>query len=155
MSDDAYVDYLESCYQGEIFGEAFMAAMAAERNDAAEVRKLRTLEQLEHETKELLARALRDAGRAADAHPDQVEQGRAIGGQLGRSDWKELMAAMRPELVRFVGEYREAEALAPAGQEGLVRHITAHEQALLDFVDAELAGAPEDSLTSVAKLLTP
>ena len=59
---------------------------------------------------------------------------------------------MRPELAKFVADFRVAEALAPAGKDALLRQVTAHEQALLDFVDHELA-EKADSLSSVRALL--
>ena len=155
MSKDAFSEYLDETYQGEILGEAFFAAMAGARSEPEEARKLRALERLERETKQRLAAELREAGRSADAHEDKAEQGRALGAQLGQAPWRDLLASMRPELVRFVDEFRKAEALAPAGKESLARHVTSHEQALLDFVDAELAeDASVDSLESVSRLLT-
>ena len=154
MAEDSYEDYVEARYQGEVFGETFMAAMAAVRSDPDEVRKLRALEQLERETKELLRPAVLEAGRSTEPDEERVEQARTLGAQLGRTPWRNVLEAMRPELVRFVEAFRKAESLAPAGKEALLRHVTAHEQALLDFTNAELSDASaRDSLRPVTALL--
>ena len=63
------------------------------------------------------------------------------------------MRGFQQELERFVGEFERAERLAPAGKESLLRHVTAHERALLDFATRELEGESRDSLESVVALL--
>ena len=153
MADPTFLEFLEGVYSGEIFGEAFFAAMAEARDDAEEARKLRMLEQLERETGALVRAALRQAGSSPEPDPAQAEQGRAAGAGLGKAPWPDLLTAMRPELVRFVEEFRSSEALAPPGEEALAQHVTRHEQALLDFVDAELAADGSDSLASVRAIL--
>jgi len=52
-----------------------------------------------------------------------------------------------------VTEFESAEALAPAGDRALARHITDHERALLEFTDRELAGRSEDSAEPVLAFL--
>ena len=152
MGSDAYADAIESAYQGELLGEAFFAALAEARSDPEEARKLRVLERLERETKERLLPAVRELGRATDANAEQLAGSRAIATQMGEMPWRDRLTSMRPELVKLVDTFHEQETLAPPGEEALSQHVTAHEQALLDFVDGELAGAP-DSLASIERLL--
>ena len=149
---DEYAAYIEERYQGEVFGEAFMRAMAEVRTDPNEVRKFRALEQLERETKEMLRPAVEESGRSTEPNQQKIEQAEAIGAQLGQATWSDILRGMRPELAKFVDDFRAAESLAPAGKDALLRQVTAHEQALLDFVDHELA-EKADSLSSVRALL--
>lgn len=153
MSSEAYADYIADAYHGEIGGEAVFGAMAEARSNPEEAHKIRVLERLERETKERLEREMVALGRATSPDAEAVEARRSLGAQLGAAPWLDLIRAMQPELERFVETFRKAEALAPAGREDLARHVTAHEQALLDFCVAELAGEGEKSLDSVEKLL--
>ena len=153
MADD-YAAYVEARYQGEVFGEAVFEAMAKAREDAGEARKLRVLAQLERETKEALLPAVEETGRSTVPDTEQIEKGRRIGEQMGQAPWRDFVAGMRPELVKLVAEFGASESLADGERRELLRHVTAHEQALLDFADLELSEDPaEDSLRPVLALL--
>jgi len=74
---------------------------------------------------------------------------------LASVDWGDLMRRFRRELERFVAEFREAENLDRSSGElcDLLQRITAHEEALLEFVLRELAGSEGDSLDAVRSAL--
>ena len=147
-----YQRYLEERFQGEVYGQALFRTMA-DRSDAPErVRTFRVLEQLERETKEILLPALRAAGGSGEESLERVAQGETLGAELAKTPWMDLMRGFKLELQRFVDEFERAESLAPAGMESLLRHVTAHEKALLDFATRELEGS-DDSLEAVVALL--
>jgi hypothetical protein len=149
-----YETYLEERYQGEVYGEALFRTMAEHCGDVVRARKFRVLQQLERETKEFLVPALKQAGLSATESPERVEEGVKLGAQLAKAPWSDLMGGFRTELERFVGEFERAESLAPAGAEELLRHVTRHEQALLEFATRELEGGDaETSLDAVLALL--
>jgi hypothetical protein len=149
-----YKTYLEERFQGEVYGEALFRTMARLCGDSARTRKLRVLEQLERETKELLLPALREAGGSGQESAERISEGEMLGAALAKAPWAELMRGFRKELQRFVADFERSEALAPAGREALLRHVTAHERALLDFANVELDGSQGDrSLESVIALL--
>jgi hypothetical protein len=150
---EAYADYVEARYQGEVFGEAVFGAMADACVDPGNSRKLRALEQLERETKELLEPEVAALGRAIEPDAEKLEQGRTVGAAMGQAPWSDILGGMRGELVNFIDDFRRSESLAPPGKEALLRQVTAHEQALLDFVDLELAKEGGDSLAPVRTLL--
>ena len=151
---DDYARYIEERYQGELFGEAVFAAMAEARRDPDEAHKLRVLARLERETGERLRPAVAEAGRPVAPDAERIAEARTLGAQMGQAPWRDFLAGMRPELVKFVADFERAEALAPPEGEALLRHVTAHERALLDFTDAELEqGASGDSLAPVRALL--
>jgi hypothetical protein len=149
-----YAIYVEERFQGEVYGEALFRTMADLCEDPEQAGKLRVLQQLERETKEILLPALREAGHPGEASPERIAEGEALGARLAKAPWRELMLGFQKELERFVREFEAAERLAPSGREGLLRHVTAHERALLAFATRELVGdAPEGSLAPVIALL--
>ncbi len=135
-----YETYLEERFQGEVYGEAVFRGMAEHSDDPDRVRKLRVLEKLERETKERLLLALREAGGVAQENAERAEEGEALGAQMAKAPWLDLMRGFRVQLAPLIEEFERAEALAPAGGEDLLQHVTAHERALLAFADGEVAG---------------
>jgi hypothetical protein len=148
-----YKTYLEQRFQGEVFGEALFRTMAKLCDDPARVQKLRVLEQLERETKEFLLPALREAGHSGEESSERINQGETLGAALANVPWPELMRAFQEEFRRFSDEFESAEALAPAAKVSVLRHVTTHERALLDFATRELEGSML-SLQSVVALLS-
>lgn len=123
-----FAKYLIERFQGEVYGEAVFAAMADADPDPEARYKWRVLEALERETKEYLERALRDRGHSVE----ESQELRAQGDKLGRS----------------------AERSAPADGLAIARHVTAHERAILEFADREIAGRTADSPGPVLALLS-
>jgi hypothetical protein len=122
--------------------------------DPERARKLRVLEQLERETKERLLPALRETGGSGDESPARIAEGETLGATLAKAPWSDLMRGFQTELERFVAEFERAEALAPVGKESLLRHVTLHERALLEFEVRESKESDHgDSLTAVIALL--
>jgi len=153
LSSD-YKTYLEERFQGEVYGEALFRTMANLCAEPAQARKLRVLEQLERETKEFLLPAVRETGCSGEESLERISEGVALGTELAKAPWKDLMRGFQNELQRFVEDFERAETLAPAGKESLLRHVTAHERALLRFATQELEGNESgDSLESVVALL--
>jgi hypothetical protein len=149
-----YGTYLEQRFQGEVFGEAMFRTMASHCGDPARAQKFRVLEQLERETKEFLLPALREAGRSGEEDSGRINQGETLGAALANVPWPDLMRGFQTEFRRFTDEFKSAEALAPAGKESVLRHVTTHEKALLDFATRELdESTTGDSFKSVVALL--
>jgi hypothetical protein len=151
---DARVAYLEERFQGEVYGEAIFRVMAERCADPANARKLRVLEQLERETKEILRPAVREVGLPGVESEEQIRAGVELGAKLAPVPWAMLMVGLKKELEGFVALFEKSEALAPPGAEALFRHITDHERALLEFVVREIEGKPpEESLAPIVAIL--
>ena len=73
MADD-YATYLLERYQGEVYGEVALGAMAEAATDPERARKLRYLEQLERETKERLRPALEEIGGSTEPSAEGVAE---------------------------------------------------------------------------------
>jgi hypothetical protein len=150
----AYDTYVEERFQGEVYGEALFRTMADLCKVPARARKLRVLQQLERETKELLLPEVREVGHTGEERAERISEGEALGAQLANAPWQDLMRGFQEELERFVHDFERAEVLAPPGKGGLLRHVTAHERALLEFATRELAGDErDDALAPVIALL--
>ena len=156
MSDaksDSFVTYLIERFQGEVYGEALFQAMAEAEADPETRWKWRVLETLERETKEYLDRALRARGHEVKPSDENWAQGLKLGKRLAAVPRAVFMPGLRGEVVKFVAEYEAAEALAPADGRAIAQHVTAHERAILDFTDLELAGRGSESTAPVLALL--
>jgi hypothetical protein len=137
-----------------VYGEAVFAAVADAEPDPEARYKWRVLEALERETKEYLARALRERGHAVEANEESRVQGEKLGRRLASVPRALFMAGFRSEVIRFVAEYEQAEASAPADGLAVAQHVTAHERAILDFADLELAGRVAESVAPVLAFLS-
>ena len=150
---DEFVRYLIERFQGEVYGEAVFKAMADAEPDADARWKWRVLETLERETKEYLDRALRARGHEVKASEERWAQGLRFGARLASVPRAVFLPGLRSEVLKFVAEYEAAEALAPADGRAVAQHFTAHERAILDFADLELAGRGHESTAPVLALL--
>jgi hypothetical protein len=146
--------YLEERFQGEVYGEAIFRVMAERCTDAANAKKLRVLEQLERETKEVLRPAARAAGHSGIESAEVARAGAELGAKLAPVPWAMLMTGLKKELEGFVAQFEQAEPLAPPGSEALARHVTDHERALLAFVEREIDGrSADESLAPIRAIL--
>lgn len=126
-------------------------AQAASNSDIAY--KWRMLARLECHVAAQLQAALAARGVAVPP-PSAEERRRTVAGNpyLGLP-WREALAQLRPALVGYVCDFESAEARMPADLLPLARFVTAHEQALLDFVVRELDHDGVDSLAPVCSVL--
>jgi hypothetical protein len=150
---DEFVTYLVERFQGEVYGEAVFKAMADAEQDPEARWKWRVLETLERETKEYLDAALRARGHEAKPSEESWAQGLRFGKRLASVPRAVFLPGLRGEVLKFVAEYEAAEALAPADGRVIAQHVTAHERAILDFADLELAGRGHESAAPVLALL--
>ncbi len=150
---DEFVTYLIERFQGEVYGEAVFVGLAEAEPDPEARWKWRVLETLERETKEYLDRALRARGHEVKPSEESWAQGLKFGKRLATVPRPVFMAGFRSEVLKFVAEYEAAEALAPADGRTVAQRVTAHERAILDFADLELAGRGNESAAPVLALL--
>ena len=151
--ESEYATYLEERYQGEVYGEALFATMASACSHPERARKLRLLEQLERETKDFLLPLVKAVGYSGEESEDRIADGNELGAQLAKAPWRDLLQGFQTELKRFVREFEHAETLAPPEKRNLLRRITDHERALLEFSNREINGDEIGSLEAVISLL--
>ena len=148
-----YVAYLLERYQGEVYGEALFRTLAQHTADSQARYKWKTLEQLERETKERIRSALEKLGCDPSEDLGKRALGERHGEQLASRPRLDFMNDFRAELERIVAKFEEAERQCPPDGRELLRHITKHERALLDFTVLEIGGRTEDSVGHVLALL--
>jgi hypothetical protein len=147
-----YAEYVNERYQGEVYGEALFRGLA-DRADVETLReKLRVLEQLERETKDLLREEVAWLGLDTRESPERQAEGEELAKRLSSVPWATFMKGFLAEVNKLIAEFERSETLALAGKEQLLRHVTAHERALGQFAELELSGA-SDSLAAVKALL--
>jgi len=142
-------------YRDEISAAAMFDDLALGAADAAGAFKWRTLARLERHVATQLEAALAQRGMAALVRA-------AVTDERPRTDeanpylsltWRGAMERLRPELVGYVRDFEKAEARMPADLKALARFVTAHEQALLDFVVRELDHDGRGALDPVLRVL--
>ena len=155
MISDECKAYLLERHQGEVYGESLFGSLAARTSGEERQRKWRVLERLERETKERIGSFLEGSGIGITGVSESVRRGEGDAERLAGIPWRDLLQGFRKELRRFVTLFEQSEELDPSEAEvrTLLRHISTHERALLEFVTRELEGRPEDSLEPVLGLL--
>ena len=155
MTSDECRAYLLRRHDGKVYGESLFGALATGTTDEDRRHKWRVLARLERETKERITAVLDRAGIVIPGSSASAQRGEADARRLSRVPWRDVMEGFRRELERFVTEFERAEALESSGREvgDLLRHITNHERALLEFVTRELEDRSEHSLQPVLALL--
>ncbi len=140
-------------YTGELGGEAFFDAMAAEAGNDAEASKWRVLAQLERRMGERLATALTARGvqlpEPRERPTSLLEQAATLAGK----GWLGIMTDLEAPIARFVAQIRDEAAQAPDDARAIAAEYLAHEEALLDFLAAELAGEGTRSTAAANALL--
>jgi hypothetical protein len=150
-SEDGLEELLARAYQGEILGELLFGGIADGLEDPDQAAAMRTLATLERRTKEAVAPALERAGVSTDTDPEtQALAAALLAGALALS-WGELMATFGPITAQFIPLYQRIGELSPAERE-TSNLLVAHEEALRDFSEAEIAGDRARSLRPIMAL---
>lgn len=142
-------------YRDEISAAAMFDDLALATADAECALKWSALARLERHVAANLAAALAERGIEVPT-PAAVSGERARTGNANpylAMTWRGAMDRFRPELVGYVRDFENAEARMPSDLKPLARFVTAHEQALLDFVVLELDHAGHGSLDPVIRML--
>jgi hypothetical protein len=149
--EDGLEELLARAYQGEILGELLFGGIADGLEDPDQAAAMRTLATLERRTKEAVAPALERAGVSTETDPEtQALAAALLAGALALS-WGELMATFGPITAQFIPLYRRIGELSPADRE-TSSLLVAHEEALRDFSEAEIAGDRARSLQPIMAL---
>jgi hypothetical protein len=153
MNSEQYLRTLEEFFQGEVTGEALFHALGEALKEPARRYQMRVLEQLEHETKELLREHIGPLGGDIEESPSARATGIAQAKALAAMPWAKVMHIFGREVRKFVAHFEEVEKSGPAHGAKLLAAVTAHERALLSFSERESAGAAGDPLEPVITLL--
>ncbi len=153
MERDSYLDGIRNAWLGEQFGEVFFNGLAARTDDAALRERWRTLARLEKVTGAKMAAVLHRYGEQTVA--ETIEIGEDVLNQYAHAPHPEAMARMKDVVEQAIVRFDQLLAVAPDEDVPAVQFLVRHEQALLTFVDRELAGDGAHALTDVLPLLAP
>jgi hypothetical protein len=145
---------LEEFYQGEILGEAMFDAMLKSARTESERYKIALMLQLETETKARLRPHLAAQGLPLQEDPQMRPRGEQEARALERATWNEKMSALAQSLSQiWLPRYRVLTATLPASLRAVGESMVAHEQALLEMAQREVAGDSQRSDEPVRALL--
>ena len=137
-----YLEILLRYYEEEIEGEAFFAAISDSCADPVHKDKMRMLKEVERCT----AKVMRPLLAKYDLVPSDTGDLQAKGRDQARGmpeDWSALIAEMHGVTPGYVADFERLEAMAPPEDLPVLRATTAHEVAILAFLEREAAGDPE------------
>jgi hypothetical protein len=140
-----YDDLLLDAYNGEIFGDAFFAALAAKQPDENRREKLKTLQTVEARTATSLRRLITKAGLHPDARV-QRDQGEQLAAQVDPESWHEFLRGLLDALPGFLRKFERLHEIAPAPKDPALVALVNHERAIERFAELELAGKEKRSL---------
>jgi len=146
-------ELLYEAYRGELFGIAFFKAFAEKAKDSEERKKWQCLIELERHTAALLKTWLEQNGHiCATVDPEMEAKGRQTAAPWLDLAWQALMDTLAPWIEEYAIKYRQQAERAPAEQYRVFDMTAAHEEAILSFLQAELAGEG-DSLKAVREFM--
>ncbi|MBN3752117.1 hypothetical protein G3N95_04135 [Paraburkholderia sp. Tr-20389] len=153
MDRTAYIASIKAAYEGELYGEAWFAAMAREATAPDRQRKLTTMAWLEAQTAMRMMPLVRRLGIDGIDEAAQREKGIRLAQRHAGQSWPVFIAWFIDEIGRFVTLYDELERNGPPEDAAILAELARHERALLDFACLEAEGMPDRSLEPVLALL--
>lgn len=152
MERDSYIDSIRSAWLGEQFGEVFFQALADQTEDKSMRAKWQTLAKLENVTGKKMAAVLETYGEAATTD-ENIEVGDEILSQYTDAPHLDSMMRMKDVVEKAIVRFDQLLAVAPESDVPSVQFLVHHEQALLTFVEREIAGNHAHALEDVERLL--
>jgi hypothetical protein len=152
MERDSYIEGIRGAWLGERFGEAFFKALAERTDDKSMQTTWQTLANLEIVTGNRMVAVLEAHGEPAVTDED-IEIGDEILSQYTSTSHLDSMTRMKGVVEKAIIRFDQLLAIAPESDVPSVQFLVHHEQALLTFVDREIAGDHAHALDDVQKLL--
>lgn len=149
--DPAYLATLLRHYEEEVEGEAWYRALADRMPAPEQKRKLLLLAEVERRTAEEMHPLIDRYGLAPASPTRLAEAGRREAAE-GPRDWAGLVALMRETFPAYVAEFEAQERIAPPQDRPALARLTAHEVAVIGFLDREAADDP-DSIRPLLRFL--
>lgn len=135
-----YHDKLLEAYEGEIVGYTFFSALAQATEAADEKRKLYFLAGLETRTAAILEPLIERYNLTPRAKNVLTQEGVRDAAKYAGLDWVQLNARFVADFPIYVDEFLATEALAPPQDLRIMKLVTSHEIALINFAAEEVAG---------------
>ncbi|MEQ8692736.1 MAG: hypothetical protein RIC89_18115 [Pseudomonadales bacterium] len=152
MDRDDYIEGIHGAWLGERFGESFFTALAEKTPDSAMRPKWQRLAQLENVTGRKMAALLEAHGESATTSESTTVGDEVVGRYLDGSHL-DAMLKLKEVIEKAIIRFDQLLALAPDEDVPAVQFLVQHEQALLTFVEREIAGDADHALDDIDQLL--
>ena len=148
MPSLTYPNCIRRLYESEVNGEAIFSALLKAAKSERDRYHLATLLQLEAETKAWLQPFLFKHG-VEFRRPDiklVIDQALGLYGEKG---WHGLMVAAKQMATSALADFQAIAAAGPEEDQAYLTGMVRHEQAILNWINGELQGAGDESLSGV------
>jgi len=139
-----YLDTLLRYYEEEIEGEGYFYAIAARLKDPDERRKMQMVAEVETYAAAAVQPLLEKYNLTPAPHAELLAAGQK---QAANSpgDFVHFVAKWRKEFPGYIDEFEALEAMAPPEDLRLLKILTDHEHAAIEFLEREAKGAPDST----------
>jgi len=144
---------LEDWFVGEVGGEA-MFWVLAQRSEPEHARKWLALAEVESQVAGRIAAVMASRNQAIPECTQDFDRARARCDAVSGRSWPELMQWLQEIAADALNEMRADAARLPAELIAMGDLVVAHERALVEFAELEMAGRGTDSLRPVQKFLS-
>jgi dimethylamine/trimethylamine dehydrogenase len=134
-----YLKTLTRYYEEEIEGEAYFHAIADRLTDPDQRAKMRLMAEVETYAAAAVRPLIDKYGLTPEASEKLHETARADAAKDSR-DWPALVAEMRQTFPGYINDFERLEAMAPPEDLPLLKILTDHEHAAIDFLEREARG---------------
>ena len=141
----SYEQRLLEAFEGEIKGETYFADLAPHFDEPGTDGKLALLSRLERRTAETLRPLIERHGLPVRDEAMLQPQAAPMVAGHGAESWTGYMARMVKDFSPYVDEFRALEAKGPAEDRAALARLTRHEECIIEFAQAELAGDPDST----------
>jgi len=136
-----YLDTLQLYYEEEVEGEAYFDEIADRLQNPDHKQKMHLMAQVENYAAASVLPLLEKHGLTPRDSDVLIASGKSQG-QSSTTDWPELIAGMRKIFPGYIDDFARLEAMAPAEDLPLLKILTAHEVAAIDFLELEAKADP-------------
>ena len=153
MPSLTYPNCIRRLYESEVNGEAIFSALLKAAKSERDRYHLATLLQLETETKAWLQPFLFKHG-VEFSRPDIKPFIDQALGLYGENGWQGLMLAAKQVATSALADFEAIAATDPEEDQAYLGGMVRHERAILNWIDGEIRGAGDQSLSGVIAQLT-
>lgn len=148
-----YDDLLVWAYVGEVWGERMLERMLQDDTFSDERDHLRLLLALESRTRQSLEAVVSARGLSADTSTALQEADDYADGLARNQDWDAFMRETLEIATSALPKFQQMCDLGPEAEKGALNETVQHEEAVIRYSSARLAGQPDVAAEAVSNHL--
>ena len=148
---EQYLSTLLQYWEEEVAGEAYFRELAARAAEPRQKEKLLLLAQIETHTASIVKPLLTRYGLIPKTDEQLKAEGKhdAIGAP---QQWDDLIAQLAKTFPSYMPSFKRLEEMAPPTDRPILKRMTAHETAAIEFLEKEIAGDADATLPLISFL---